>query len=163
MGDVVAEFHVLDALRGQQRRGAGRPSDLASAAEYRQPGGDFEATLKSYGALDVCAVLGTERRLDVAADLFQRNRERFNVSVAQVRVLSYFCDSDAASHPNWAVGDASCGEAGRGRLNVDEKGPGVEPRKDSLRPKATATLFTPNAQCSHNHTSPPNRDVLGNK
>jgi hypothetical protein len=71
MGDVVAEFHVLDALRGEQRRGACRPTDLASAAEYRQPGGNFEAALKSYGALDVCAVLRTERRLDIAADLFQ--------------------------------------------------------------------------------------------
>ena len=43
---------------------------LASAAEDCQPGGDFEATLKTYGALDVCAVLGAERRFDVGADLF---------------------------------------------------------------------------------------------
>jgi hypothetical protein len=100
MGDVVAELHVLDALRGKQCHGAGGPADLASAAEYRQSGGNFEAALKSYGALDVCAVLRTERRLDVTADLFQRNRERFNVSFAEVRVFSYFCDSDAASHPD---------------------------------------------------------------
>jgi hypothetical protein len=99
----VAELHVLNALRRQQCRGAGRPSDFASAANYRQPGGNFEPTLKSYGALDVCAVLGTERRLDIATDLFQRNRERFNVRFAQVRILSYFCDSNAASHPKWAV------------------------------------------------------------
>jgi len=90
--------------------------------------------LKSYGALDVCAVLGAERRLDVATDLVQRNRERFNVSFAQVRVLSYFCDSNAASHPEWAVGDASCEEAGRCRPNVEEPGPAEVPRKDSLRP-----------------------------
>jgi hypothetical protein len=38
---------------------------LASAAKNCQPGSNFEAALKSYGALDVCAVLGTERRLDV--------------------------------------------------------------------------------------------------
>lgn len=104
MGDVVAELHVLDALRREQCQGADRPSGFASAAKYRQPGGNFEATLKSYGALDVCAVIGTERRLDVAADLVQRHRERLNVRVAQVRVFSYFCDGNAASHPNWTVG-----------------------------------------------------------
>jgi hypothetical protein len=60
MGDVVTELHVLDALRREQCQGADRPSGLASAAENRQAGGNFEATLKSYDALDVCAVLGTE-------------------------------------------------------------------------------------------------------
>jgi hypothetical protein len=65
----VAEFHVLDALRREQRQCSDRPSGLASATEDRQPGGDFEATLKTYDALDVCAVLGTQRRLDVATDL----------------------------------------------------------------------------------------------
>jgi len=59
--------------------------------------------LKSYGALDVCAVLGAKRRLDVGADLFKRYGDRFNVRVAQVRVLSYFCDGNAASHPDGAV------------------------------------------------------------
>jgi hypothetical protein len=59
VGDVVAELHVLDALRREQCQGADGPSRLASAAKYRQPGGNFEAALKSYGALDVCAVLGT--------------------------------------------------------------------------------------------------------
>jgi hypothetical protein len=100
----VAELHVLDALRREQCQGADRPSGLTSAAKYRQPRGNFEAKLKSDSPLDVGAVIGTERRLDVATDLFQRRRERFNVRVAQVRVFSYFCDGDAASHPNWAVG-----------------------------------------------------------
>ena len=80
-----------------------RPAGLASAAEDRQPGGDFEATLKTYDTLDVCAVLGAERRLDVTADLVQRLRERFHVRFAQVCVLSYFCDGNAASHPHWAM------------------------------------------------------------
>jgi hypothetical protein len=104
MGDVVAKFHVLDALRREQCQGADRPSGLASAAEDCQPRGHFEAPLKSYGALDVCAVLGTERRLDFATDLFHRQRDCFNVRVAQVGVFSYLCDGDVASHPNWAVG-----------------------------------------------------------
>jgi hypothetical protein len=67
----VAELHVLDALGHEQCHGAGRPSGLAPAAKNRQPGGNFEAALKPYDALDVCAVLGSERRLDVASDLFQ--------------------------------------------------------------------------------------------
>jgi len=100
----VAELHVLNALRHEQCHSADRPPCLASAAKNRQPGGSFEATLKSYDALDVCAVLGTERRLDVATDLLQRRRDRFDVRVTQMRVLSYFCDGNVASHPNWAVG-----------------------------------------------------------
>jgi hypothetical protein len=56
----VAELHVLDAFRREQGKGADRPSGLASAAEDCQPGGDFEVAMNSYGALDVCAVLGTE-------------------------------------------------------------------------------------------------------
>jgi hypothetical protein len=100
VGDVVAEFHVLDALRREQRQCADGPSGLASAAEDRQPGGGFEATLKTYDALDVCAILGAQRRLDVTADLFERRRERFDIRFAQVCVLSYFCDSNVASHPN---------------------------------------------------------------
>jgi hypothetical protein len=101
--DVVAEFHVLDALGHEQSEGAGRPSGLAPAAENRQSGGGFKAPLKSDDALDVCAVLGTERCLDIATDLIQRQCDRFDVSVTQMRVFSYFGDGDAASRPNWAV------------------------------------------------------------
>jgi hypothetical protein len=72
VGDVVAEFHVLDALRHKQCHGAGRPSGLASAAEDRQPGGSLQTPLKSNHALDVGAIRGTERRLDVATDLVER-------------------------------------------------------------------------------------------
>jgi hypothetical protein len=100
----VAELHVLNALRHEQCDSAGRPPCFASAAKNCQPGGNFEATLKSYDALDVCAVLGTERRLDVATDLLQRRRDRFDVRVTQMGVLSYFGDGNVASHPNWAVG-----------------------------------------------------------
>jgi hypothetical protein len=60
MGDVVAELHVLDALRSEQPQGADRPTGLASAAEYRQPGADLQAPLESDGAPDVGAVLRTE-------------------------------------------------------------------------------------------------------
>jgi hypothetical protein len=68
----VAELHVLDALRHEQRQGADSPSGLALGAKDGQPGGSFEATLKPYDALYISAVLGTERRLDVATDLIQR-------------------------------------------------------------------------------------------
>ena len=70
MGDVVRELHVLDGLRREQCRGADRPSDLASAAEDCQPGGNVEETLKTYGARYICAILGAERCFDVGADLF---------------------------------------------------------------------------------------------
>ena len=103
MDDVVAELHVLDALRREQCQSADRPSRLASAGKNRQPGCEFEGPLKSYGALDVCAVRGTKRRLDIAADLVQRQCDCFDLSVIQMRVLSYFADGDAASRPNCAV------------------------------------------------------------
>jgi hypothetical protein len=108
----VTQLHVLDALRREQCQGADRPPGLASAAKDRQPADSFEATLKSNGALDVCTVLGAERRLDVGADLVQRNPERFDVRFAQVCVFSYFCDGNGASHPNQGVGDASREEPG---------------------------------------------------
>ena len=104
VGDVVTELHIVDAFGGEQRRRADSPPDFAPAAENGQPGGDFEASLKTYDALDVCAVLGAERRLNIATDFLQRLRERFDVRVAQVRILSYFCDRDAASHPSSAMG-----------------------------------------------------------
>jgi hypothetical protein len=95
----VAEFHILDALRRKQSKRAGRPADLASAGPDRQPGGNFEATLKTYDALDVCAVLGAQRPLDITTDLIQRRPESLDVRFAQVSVFSYFCDGNAASHP----------------------------------------------------------------
>jgi hypothetical protein len=107
MDDVVAQFHVLDAFRRQQGQGADRPSGLAFAAPNCEPGGDFEAPLKSDGALDVCAIFGSQRRLDVAADLLQRGRERFDICVAQVGVFSYLGDGNAASHPNPGGGVAA--------------------------------------------------------
>ena len=55
--------------------------------------------METNGALDVRAVLGAERRFDIATDFLQRLCDRFDVRVAQVRILSYFCDRDAASHP----------------------------------------------------------------
>jgi hypothetical protein len=58
--DVVAQFHVLDALGDEQSDGSDGPSGLASAAEDRQPGGRLEAALKPYDAFDVRAILGTE-------------------------------------------------------------------------------------------------------
>jgi hypothetical protein len=99
----VTELHVVDTFGGEQRRRADRPPEIAPAAENDQPGGDFEASLETYGALDVRAVLRAERRLDIATDFLQRLSDRFDVRVAQVRVFSYFCDGNAASHPDWAV------------------------------------------------------------
>jgi hypothetical protein len=58
--DVVAQFHVLDALGHQQSDGSDCPSGLALAAEDRQTGNNFEAALAPYDALDVCTILGTQ-------------------------------------------------------------------------------------------------------
>ena len=107
VGDVVAELHILDALRCEQSERAGRPAGLAPAGPNRQPGGDFKATLKTYDALDVCAVVGAERLLDITTDLIQRRPEGLDVRFAQVGVFSYFCDGNAASHPIGRWDDAA--------------------------------------------------------
>jgi hypothetical protein len=99
----VAELHVLYALRHEQPQGSDRPSGFASAAPDRQPGRGLKTTLESNGPFDVGAIPGTERRLDVATDLIERRCEGFDVGVGEVRVLSYFCDGNAASQPNTAV------------------------------------------------------------
>src|SRR6478735_1004561 len=68
VADVMAEFHVLDALGHGERGGSEHPAGLAAAAGDDQPGGDVEASLKRDSALDVCPVIFTARILDVAAD-----------------------------------------------------------------------------------------------
>jgi hypothetical protein len=93
VGDVVAELHILDALRCEQSKRACRPAGLAPAGPDRQPGGDFEAALKTYDAPDVRAVVGAQRAL------IQRRPEGLDVRFAQVGVFSYFCDGNVASHP----------------------------------------------------------------
>jgi hypothetical protein len=109
VGDVVTELHVLDALRHEQSHGASRPSGLAPTGEDGQPGGGFEATLKADGALDVGTIVATKRRLDVATDLVQRRRDRFDVRFTEVCVFSYFGDGNGASHPDRAT--EGCGRA----------------------------------------------------
>jgi hypothetical protein len=96
----VAELHILDALRCEQSKRACRPAGLAPAGPDRQPGGDFEAALKTYDAPDVPAVVGAQRALDIATDLIQRRPEGLDVRFAQVGVFSYFCDGNVASHPD---------------------------------------------------------------
>ena len=86
--------------------------------------------METYGALDVCAVLGAERRLDIATDFLQRLSDRFDVRVAQVRILSYFCDRDAASHPNSEMGRASGETMGRFAPN---SGPVMAGERATLR------------------------------
>jgi hypothetical protein len=97
-------------------------------------------------------------------DLFQRKRESFDIRFGQVRVLSYLCDGNAASHPNWAVGDASCEKAGSCGLNAGGK---MCSRKCHAKthsvPGATATSSPQTTQCIHNDTWSHNRDALASQ
>jgi hypothetical protein len=95
----VAQLHVLDALRREQSKRACRPAGFAPAAPNCQAGGDFQATLKTYDALDVCAIVGAERPFDITTDLIQRCSESLDIGCAEMGVFSYFCDGNAASHP----------------------------------------------------------------
>jgi hypothetical protein len=92
VADVMAEFHVLDALGHGQRGGSDRPSNLALASAKSQPRRDLEASLKGDGALNICPVPGAARILDLATDSFQRGRECLDVRGAQVSVFRYLCD-----------------------------------------------------------------------
>src|SRR5271168_1541628 len=86
VADVMAEFHILDALGRGERAGAERPADLAAAAGDNQPRGYVEESLKRDDALDVCPVAFAARCLDVAAQRIQLDTESFEVSVAHVCV-----------------------------------------------------------------------------
>jgi hypothetical protein len=81
VADVMAEFHVLDALGRSQGGGSDGPAEPASAAANRQPRGDLEGSVKSDGTLDVCPIIGTTRRLDIATDCFQRGPELLEVLI----------------------------------------------------------------------------------
>ena len=91
VADVMAEFHVLDALGHGERGGSEHPAGLAAAAGDDQPRGDVEASLKRDSALDVCPVFFTARILDVAADRLQLASERLEVRIAQMGVFGYVC------------------------------------------------------------------------
>ncbi len=91
VADVMAEFHVLDALGRRERGGAECPAGLAAAGGDDQPCGEVEASLKRDTAPDVCPVFFTARVLDVAADRLQRNLQALEVRVAQMGVFGYVC------------------------------------------------------------------------
>src|ERR1700680_1444095 len=86
VADVMAEFHVLDALGRGQGGGSNSPAELASAATDDQPRCDLDTSVKSDGALDVFPIGGTARRLDIGPDCFQLSPERLEVCVAQMGI-----------------------------------------------------------------------------
>lgn len=90
VADVVAEFHVLDALGRSQRCGSESPSGFRSAADEGQSGRDLQASLKGDGPTDVVTVLGAARTFDVATDRVQCGREVLDVVIAEVGVFRYF-------------------------------------------------------------------------
>src|SRR6202034_2250965 len=69
VADVMAEFHVLDALGRGQSDGSEGPAKLAFALGDGQSRHDFKAALKTDSSHDVSTVLGAPRNLDIAADL----------------------------------------------------------------------------------------------
>src|SRR6476659_7959601 len=71
VADVMAEFHVLDALGHGEPGGSEHPAGLAAAGTDSESCGNHEASLKRDSALDVCPVIFTARILDVAADRLQ--------------------------------------------------------------------------------------------
>src|ERR1700757_4510145 len=89
VADVMANFHVLDALGHGERGGTEPPADLAAGAGDNQPRGHVEESLKRDGAPDVCPVFFAARTLDVAADRIQLGSKSLEVRVAQVGVCGY--------------------------------------------------------------------------
>ena len=69
VADVMAKFHILDALGRGESGGSHGPAKLAFALGDGQPRRDFKAALKTDSAHDVGTVLGAPRNLDIAADL----------------------------------------------------------------------------------------------
>src|SRR5271166_874622 len=65
VADIVAQFHVLDALGRGQRAGSDRPSGPGPTGADYDTGGEVEAALNSDGALDIRPVVRAKRILNV--------------------------------------------------------------------------------------------------
>ena len=92
VADIVAQFHVLDALgRGQCERPE-HPPGLGSAGTDHHTGGEVQAALNSDGALDIRPVVLTARILDVETDPVQLDGECLDVRGAQMGVFGDVCD-----------------------------------------------------------------------
>ena len=86
MADVVADFHVLDALGERQRRGADQPAGPGATARDEQTRSHIERALERDGATNVGSVSLPQRGLDLAADAVQFVGQRVDVRLAEVRV-----------------------------------------------------------------------------
>src|ERR1700756_906033 len=117
VANIMAEFHVLDALGHGERGGAERPADLAAGAGDHQPRGDVEESLKRDGTPDVCAVLFATRTLDVAADRVQFDSKCLEIRVAQVRVFDYvrYCHQRLTDVPAKVASSSTRARQARGR------------------------------------------------
>ena len=88
VADVVADFHVLDALgEGQRRRPqrSTRALDRLAAISSRAPAS--RVALESDGAADVGRVARAAGFLDVAANRVELSAECLDLCLAQMRVL----------------------------------------------------------------------------
>jgi hypothetical protein len=92
VADIVAQFHVLDALgRGQGERPEHPPGPAAAGADHHT-GGDVKAALNSDGALDIRPVVRAKRILDVQTDRVEFDGECLDVRGAQMGVFGYLSD-----------------------------------------------------------------------
>src|SRR5277367_706709 len=125
VGDVVAEFHVLDGFGRGQGSGSQGPTDFALGPGDDQPRHYVKASLKSDRAHDVRAIPGAARSLDVNADLVQLGRERREVRVAEMGVFGYVSDGQRDRYP--ASGKAACGpvRATRTRMQREREYRGI--------------------------------------
>src|SRR3984885_9621977 len=143
VGDVVAEFHVLDAFgRGQGSRSQG-PTDFALGQGDDQPRRYIKASLKRDGAHDVRPIPGTARSLDISADVVQLGRERRQVRVAEMGVFGYVSDGQRDRYP--ASGKAVRGpvRATRTRMEKEREYGGIVRHVPSLsrsRPREVRNL-----------------------
>src|SRR5690625_2289267 len=85
---VVADLHVLDALRHRESGRAHRPTQHGLAAVNHQPRRDIQHPLKHDRVMDVSSVVGAEGGFDGPANRVQLDAKRFDVGFAEMGVAS---------------------------------------------------------------------------
>jgi hypothetical protein len=97
VSNIVADFHVLDALGRGQRQHAECPSATRPAAENQQARADVQRPLEVDRSANIGGVGLAEGVFDFGTDRVECGTERVDLVLAQVCVLGDIGDGDGVS------------------------------------------------------------------
>ncbi|SBS76979.1 hypothetical protein MHPYR_390045 [uncultured Mycobacterium sp.] len=94
VSNIVADFHVLDALGHGQRHHSQRPAAPRPATEDQQAGTGVQCPLEHDRSADIGGVARTAGILDLGADRIKSDPERVDLLPAQVCIVGNIGDGD---------------------------------------------------------------------